>query len=210
MKIIDTQKIEHWPGEVLLGHAQIRDDLPDKLLRDSELKEYQAFHHPNRKAEYLTARYLFKFLVDHSGLDFSSVELLKQQDGKPFFELAGGHSFVSFSHTNSHVFCAISKTLDVGIDAELTTRIINPKVIKRILSKPEQAYLDMEDPIKLWTIKEAAVKCLGTGLRTNLNEVIIQKNEGDQYSVRFNDEYLFEICSFTQLNHQIALAYQSQ
>ena len=210
MQIIDTQQIEFWPEEIILGCSRIKDDLSDDLLGETELKKYQAFHHPKRKSEYLTARYLFNFLVDRSALDLSQVQLLKHQDGKPFFELAGEQAFVSFSHTPSHVFCAISESLDLGIDAEQVQREVNPKVLKRILSTQEQAQLSKEEPIKLWTIKEAAVKCLGTGLRTNLNEVQIHKKEKNRFSVRFNNEYLFEICSFRQLNHQIALAYQSK
>jgi phosphopantetheinyl transferase len=58
-------------------------------------------------------------------------------------------------------------------------------------------------------LKEAAVKYLGTGLRTNLNEVIISFEKDGQISARFNNDKLIEICSFRSTDHQIALAYHS-
>jgi phosphopantetheinyl transferase len=210
MKIINTQQIQYWPDHVMLGYAKIQDKRSDDLLSDTEVESYKAFQHNRRKAEFLTGRHLFRFLISHSDINYANVELLKQQQGKPYFKYEDKLAFVSFSHTKSLVFCAISLSLDIGLDAESCERKVSQRVIDRILNEEELSQLSQIDPVKLWTIKEAAVKTLGTGLRTNLNEVKIDKKKGNQYLVRFNDEYIFEICSFRIQNHQIALAYQSQ
>lgn len=210
MEKIDTSKIENWPEKVILGYARISDRYSKNVLSKHEEIEFSNFLNPKRQAEFLTARHLFRYLLEQSGLDLSIIKLSKHEEGKPFFEIEGEHAFVSFSHSQSHVFCALSKTIDMGLDVEQKSRMVNERVLKRILSEEEQGYLLRENPVQLWTIKEAAVKCMGTGLRTNLNEVQIHKNKKNRFSVRFNNEYYFEICSFKQLNHQIALAYQSQ
>lgn len=81
--------------------------------------------------------------------------------------------------------------MDIGLDTEWLDRKVDQRIVKRILGESEWEVFSDEDPILLWTIKEAAVKCLGTGLRTNLKELEIQKSE-IEFLVRINDEKHFK------------------
>ena len=87
--------------------------------------------------------------------------------GKSYF--AEGPWHFSISHTKNHVFCALS-TRPVGLDAEEMDREINLRLAEKILSEPERIRLEaVADKraalLKLWVLKEAAVKLTGEGLR---------------------------------------------
>lgn len=83
--------------------------------------------------------------------------------GKPYFPDSGYH--FSISHTDRHAFCVLAQC-EVGIDAEEADRVIRPELIARILSPAEQKRVcASSDVLRLWVLKEAAVKLSGEGLR---------------------------------------------
>ena len=206
MELLNTSSITDFPNHVILGYTEIRSGLSDNILSEDEIKEWSSFTNEQRKNEYLSARHLFKEMLKASGLS-SEFEILKYPLGKPYAQFGSEKLFVSFSHSKNHVFCAISEIEDIGLDTEWLDRKVDQRIVKRILGESEWEVFSDEDPILLWTIKEAAVKCLGTGLRTNLKELEIQKKSEIEFLVRINDEKTFQICSFQELNHQISIAY---
>ena len=87
--------------------------------------------------------------------------------GKPYFP--GSPWQFSITHTNHHVFCALSRS-PVGIDAEEEDRKVNLKLAHRALSPGEFAQWEQAPDQKqalltFWVLKEARVKCSGEGLR---------------------------------------------
>ncbi|MBO6621511.1 MAG: 4'-phosphopantetheinyl transferase superfamily protein [Balneola sp.] len=206
MELLDTSLITDFPGKVKLGFTEIKADLSVDLLSERERSEWDSFTNQQRKNEYLSARHLFKEMLKASGMS-SDFQIFKHPLGKPYAQNGNKVLFLSFSHSKNHVFCAISESVDIGLDTEWLGRKVDQRIVKRILGESEWEVFSDEDPILLWTIKEAAVKCLGTGLRTNLKELEIQKNNEVEFLVRINDEKTFQICSFRELNHQISIAY---
>lgn len=91
-------------------------------------------------------------------------EILVTDRGKPCF--AEGNLHFSISHTKRHVFCALYDA-PIGIDAEEMDRNINLKLADKILSPAEKFRFDgtRQALLRLWVLKEAAVKCSGEGLR---------------------------------------------
>jgi phosphopantetheinyl transferase len=210
MKELDTSQIRNYPQDVIIGEADIEEHISLDILSKEELKEHDTFKNRKRRAEFVSARKLFRFLLCQMDINPKQVLLQKDQEGKPYAAWNGKHIFVSFSHSPEKVYCAISKKLDIGLDVEPVSRKISQSVLKRITTDAERSVVSTLKPVQVWTIKEAVVKFLGTGLRTNLNELKIVKNQSSQISVKFyNDKYI-EICSFRQSDHQIALAYQSK
>lgn len=87
--------------------------------------------------------------------------------GKPYFRNCKYH--FSITHTSRHAFCALSEKR-IGIDAEELDRVINPKLITRVLSPMEKAqYEEAVDAnfafLTLWVLKEASAKLSGEGLQ---------------------------------------------
>jgi len=94
-------------------------------------------------------------------------EMLIAKGGKLYF--ANGSLHFSISHTKAHAFCALSDR-PIGIDAEEKDRPINLKLAEKILSDREKERLSSASDkrtalLKLWVLKEAAVKLTGEGLR---------------------------------------------
>ena len=210
MKELDTSQIKNYPQNVILGEADIVKHPPLDILSEKELKEYDSFRNTKRKAEFVSARKLFRFLLSQMDINPKQVQLLKEQEGKPYAIWNGKHIFLSFSHSPKKVYCAISKKMDIGLDVEPVSREIRQRILERITSEAERSEVSTLKPVQIWTIKEAVVKFLGTGLRTNLNDLTVVKKRNSQISVKFNNDKFIEICSFRQSDHQIALAYQSK
>ena len=93
-------------------------------------------------------------------------EIRLAERGKPYFAESDLH--FSISHTEHHAFCVLS-SCPVGIDAEEKDRKINLRLAEKILSDPERARFDAAGDkrdalLRLWVLKEAAVKLTGEGL----------------------------------------------
>ena len=206
---MDVSEITGWPDGVLLAYSEFSEVLSPDILNQGERDEYESFTNGKRKAEYLLGRGLFKFLLNELSIDPSAVEIYKEEKGKPFAVLNDEVLQLSFTHSPEMVMCALSRRYRIGLDVESIQRRMNEKVVQRILNEDEWQVIGHENPLKLWTIKEAALKCSGHGLQTNLKNLSIVSKNNNCYFIRFNNEINYEICSFKALNHQIALAYQS-
>lgn len=121
--------------------------------------------------------------------------------GKPYWEGASRH--FSISHTRTMAFCLLADT-PVGLDAEPLDRHIAPRLGEKILAPSELALWkargrDPELLLKFWTLKEAAVKFTGDGLRGYPNDLCFDPEtpalEGS--SLCFS--------SFTWMGHRISL-----
>lgn len=207
LNLLNTSGIPAFPDEILIGWSEVRDDLSIDLLSNKDLGLYQSFTNESRKGEFLTGRHLFRMLAEESGWDFADHKLEKEPLGKPFVKTENRRKYVSFSHSKDLVMCAVSSTLDLGLDIETLDRKVNPEIVKRILSENEWKVLGEENPIRLWTMKEAAVKSLGTGLRTNLKDLEMKKKEDGQFEISINDKEPLNGISFDALNHCISIAY---
>lgn len=101
-------------------------------------------------------------------------EILVTDRGKPYFKDCGLH--FSISHTKGHVFCALSDR-PIGIDAEEADRDISLKLAQKILSPGELAQYEQSADKRLalltfWVLKEAQVKCSGTGVQGYPNHTV--------------------------------------
>ncbi len=94
-------------------------------------------------------------------------EILVTELGKPYFPNSRVH--FSISHTPCHVFCVLADR-PVGIDGEEMDRDIRLALAEKILSPVEKSYYEQardkrQTLLRLWVLKEAYAKCLGTGLQ---------------------------------------------
>lgn len=179
---------------------------PIDILTDAEQKEYTSFTSEQRRQEYLATRHLIMKMSKHAGLTSGRLLIQKDELGKPFGLYQDKHFYLSVAHTDTKVLCALSKQTDVGIDIEPADRDVATRLRKRILHPNEAESLKGIPSIRLWTIKEAAVKLLGCGLRTNLNEIIICPDKEADFLVRFNDEKTAKIRSFRYKGYWISVA----
>ena len=91
----------------------------------------------------------------------------------------------NLAHTHGLVACAISRVADVGVDVEVIGRQVDPlEIAERFFSAGEAGDLACCAPpeqlarfIEIWTLKEAYVKAVGSGLSMRL----------DEFGFRFDD-----------------------
>ena len=102
-----------------------------------------------------------------TGQDLPRIAVTVQ--GKPYCPDTPWH--FSISHTENHVFCALSER-NIGIDAEEADRPIDPRLAERLLSPGELEKFDnsREMLLKFWVLKEAYAKLTGRGLGNYLGQ----------------------------------------
>lgn len=108
---------------------------------------------------------LRQLYLEETGLALPSVRLSKT--GKPYFP-DSPYCF-SISHTRRHAVCVLGRR-PVGIDIEELDRPVRLKIAGRILSAPEYGqFAKAADQrrafLTFWVLKEAFLKCRGTGLQ---------------------------------------------
>ena len=156
-------------------------------------ERYQRMRIEHGKLEELAAGLLLRHaLWDAAGIDLMNAEVTTNAHGKPMLmervlpapeiseakadrsKEARDRHFFNLSHSGGYIVAAVAD-VPVGIDIETKT---DPelKVTDRFYSKEEQeAVRAAEDPQKefrrLWTRKEAYVKCLGTGITNSVADI---------------------------------------
>lgn len=136
----------------------------------------------------------------------------KGEHGKPFLT---DHPEIHFSisHCKGLALCGISQG-EIGADAELI-RSFNPKVMKRIFSPEEREFVSSSEfPemefFRIWTLKEALGKYLGTGIFCNMGgysfsldgEFPACKNAGEKIFVQkiLHEKWIVSVCADVQEN----------
>jgi phosphopantetheinyl transferase len=117
---------------------------------------------------------------------------------------------VSFTHTDDALAASLSRLLNVGIDMERTGRSVSDRLLSRMKHPKESHFLyDQIELIRIWTLKEAALKMIGTGLRKPMKSTYIERINSDLFNVEFDDGKQAKICSFQHQEHWISVCYHN-
>ncbi|MEO1021548.1 MAG: 4'-phosphopantetheinyl transferase superfamily protein [Bacteroidota bacterium] len=210
MKFITPPDYDFWPSDTWLTYATI--DQPDaQVLTRQEKEEWKALSVEKRKQEFAAGRVLLHEMLEHlqvTGLNDRTWE--KNDLGKPHLFIQGTEWGVSFSHSSTLVFCALSKHPVIGLDVESDKRMVSTAVLKRVLNPSELPLTERVPPLTLWTLKEAAVKAVGLGLGAGLASVTLKEAQKSAFLAEINEEVSLSLCSFTLVNHQISFAHNSK
>lgn len=149
----------------------------------------------------LLAKQQLLSIIKEKGLSFPTTIAVKEK-GKPYF-LYNENLHFSISHTKLHIAIALHDK-EIGIDIE-NTRKCNLNLAKRYFHQEEYIYLsslpkeDQDEAFtRIWTLKEAYVKCTGEGIAGGFNKfsVIVDSSTIDkkyqtQYQVK---DYHLSLC----------------
>lgn len=190
------ERIQHpfLPEEVKVSFQQ--------LMKPEKIKDHE-------KDDLLTGSAMIRKMAKKYFGGQVDLQLIKNEKPKAF--CSGREISVSFSHTNKALSAAISEQFSVGCDMELVTRKVSPRLINRIKEHGESDLLYSQiEPIRIWTLKESALKMIGTGLRRPMNSIRIEQLEPDLFSVEFFNKKMSKICSFKYQEHWITICYQKK
>jgi len=162
-------------------------------LSPSERERAARFWHAHDKRDYIAAHALVRMaLAAYTQLTPEQLSFGADGYGKPFLVLPNGETPPQFSLTHSRglVACVVASEGAVGIDVEpVDTSIDADRIATRFFSVEESEALQRcsitERPsrfFELWTLKEALLKAVGTGLGSGLNAVTFRV-ESDQISL---------------------------
>ncbi|MEX2403646.1 MAG: 4'-phosphopantetheinyl transferase superfamily protein [Balneolales bacterium] len=155
------------------------------------------------------AELLLKELADAAGLNGQSLKVLKKESGKPFGKINDQAVGLSLTHTDQVICYGIYLHGEIGLDMESKKRNVAQGLRERIINKNEAALVTDIETIRLWTIKEAALKMTGTGLRTAMKKVEIQEKKGNSFKAAIGNIEM-DIRSLGINNHWISAAYSSE
>lgn len=146
------------------------------LLSDTERARYDGFPVEKRRREFLLGRVALRTLLsDRVGEPPAAFHLHVTEDGA--LELPNWPLYVSITHAEDRAVAAVAEQR-VGVDLERIAER-NPEVERFLLHPDEQPLLETLPMdrgaafILCWTLKEAALKALGTGMLRSPKKVRI-------------------------------------
>jgi 4'-phosphopantetheinyl transferase len=190
-------------------------------LAESERTRAARFHHLSDRWEFLLGRLMARHLLSgRSGVPPGEFRFVENAHGRPEIAHPSLDRPLRFnlSHSGGIVACVLGEAQQIGVDVERLDRPpIDPRVIRRYCSEPEQAALaEMPEALRherfleLWTLKEAYVKARGTGLTLPLRKVSFDVGVEGPGDVSFNgiDEEARWMFAHTRLEprHLLAVA----
>ena len=150
------------------------------------------------KTAYDTESAIKKVLSDFYG--FSNAKILKTENGKPYV-LNAPH--FSVTHTDFRLYLVFDDT-PIGIDAEPLSRQTDfQKISKKFPLSEQLEIIDQASFLQHWTVKESAVKYLGSTLAKELKQLSfvngkLLKNElpfPAKITLLIHEEHLISVCS---------------
>lgn len=193
--------------EVLFEQIQ-HHSLPEEILSGYEPLRVETSGGDVDTSQSITGTLLIKKIADRYW-NVSRIDVFTQKYEKPKAFIGSREVSVSFSHTTDALAAAISDSFNVGLDMESIGRPVHKRLAERMKHFAESPLLYIENEwIRIWTLKEAALKMIGTGLRKPMNSVQISQTDKYRFSVQFDDGMRAKICSFPNHDHWISICYR--
>ncbi len=155
---------------LIQGEAKLSDY--KAVLSKQEVEQYHRFHFDKDRHDYLVSHALLRYtLSKYAELPASKWEFSRDKNGKPELISPSAVSGLCFNltHTDGLSACIITLNRRCGIDAEnLHRKNRLNAVAQRMFAEQERVQLDVNNMAPqfyyFWTLREAFVKALGTGL----------------------------------------------
>lgn len=154
--------------------------LPARLsqqLTEAEHAELACFRHPARSRSFILSRAMLRQLLGQVLAGDTHPPLLARTPSGGLALASHPAWHISISHCPGHV-AVMAAQVPCGIDVEIARNADWRRIARRYFSNEEKDYLlqldatrGAEDFLKLWTLKEASVKAMGTGLAGNLSRL---------------------------------------
>ncbi|WP_345326698.1 4'-phosphopantetheinyl transferase family protein [Novipirellula rosea] len=168
-------------------------------LDESECERADRFRVMTSRNQHIVGRGMARHLLGQSAgsakVSPKSIEFCCLQHGKPAVKSPAEISTpFNIAHTDGLVLCGIghAKHQLLGVDVERLERRTDPELATRYFSTPEIEYVhSFSDAtrrklafLKVWTLKEAFIKAIGTGLNTPLSDFAFENIDDDTPTIR--------------------------
>ncbi|NQY37194.1 MAG: 4'-phosphopantetheinyl transferase superfamily protein [Alteromonadaceae bacterium] len=162
---------------------QVKPSAYHSVLSAHEIERADQMLIPKQKHIFISAKMLVRHVLSLYCLRSpETLTFTHNQYGKPFLlDVKGEISPLRFnlSHTRDSIALSVVKNSEIGIDIEANHRDLHrdiEEISKRFFTSIEQEYLansslPQQEFLRLWTLKESYIKCLGRGLSIPLNSI---------------------------------------
>jgi len=178
----------------------------DAQLNGDERERAQQFRVATSRNQHIVGRGMIRHLLGRFAcsppIEPHSIEFSVLQHGKPFVKHPStlSHSF-NVSHTDGLVLCGIGshEHIQLGVDVERLDRRTDTELADRYFSPPEVEYVRSfaaGEPrrhafLRVWTLKEAFIKAIGTGLHTPLADFAFDDIDSPSPRIRMLSKKLY-------------------
>ncbi len=126
---------------------------------------------------------------------------LTHEKGKPYIEISP-NCYFNISHSKDKVVVGISAS-NIGVDIEYI-RKGKLNVAKRFFSEKEIQVIEQSENIDMaftqyWSLKEAYLKYIGTGLTKPLSSFYLQKSHQDKWKIYANHQGIKDVSLYHQV-----------
>lgn len=174
----------------------------ERLLPSEEIRNADRFRRTTTRNQHVVGRAMARRLLGDTRVAPEAVQFGIGEHGKPFV-LGPPEAQQPFNvaHTDGLVLCGIAddRVELVGVDVEAVNRKTSTELAERYFSAPEVRYLRSRPLsqqkhcfLKIWTLKEAFIKAIGTGLQTPLSDFAFDHLDSHQPSIRFLSDDLHD------------------
>jgi 4'-phosphopantetheinyl transferase len=195
--------IDLWYAPAAVDQPSVLEDRCAGWLSDDEQARAARFRRPTTRHQFVVGRGMCRCVL---GQQLACPPEQLQFDwlphGKP--QLAPPHTALQFNvaHTEGMVLCGVIDrgAIDrgaIGVDVERIERQPDLALAERYFAASEASWVRRQpEPaqvaafLKVWTLKEALIKALGTGLATPLDRFAFDALESEAPQVRFLDPSL--------------------
>lgn len=156
-------------------------DAAATVLSPDEQARGRSFLSPLHQQRFRSGRSRLRLILGaRLGRDPGALAFRQNAYGKPGLVDAAGLRF-SLSHCRDQAFLAVSDGLEIGADLEQIRAIDHLDLARRFfharevnaIEDPSDAEEQLRAFFRIWTLKEAVVKAMGTGLSTPLDSFAI-------------------------------------
>lgn len=181
--------------------------LPEEIILSCEQSSVIGESKNRDDVESISGAFLIRSMAKKY-LSVPQLDVFTPKSEKPKAFVGDNELSVSFSHTKNAISAAISFDYLVGCDIECLDRPVNPALVERMKGEYETVELYEQEPIRIWTCKEAALKMIGTGLRKPMKSVNLTRIDTDFFEAEIDDGIRAKICSFIHMDYWISICYQ--
>jgi 4'-phosphopantetheinyl transferase len=182
-------------------HATSSPDQPGRVetccqawLEPQEVERANQFRRPSNRNQHVIGRGMARKLLGSDSVSPASIRFAAARHGKPYVtHPASAKQPFNIAHTEGLVLCGIGSHWQgqIGVDVERLGRRTDPELAERFFSQPEIDYLKALRSeqarrhafLRVWTLKEAFIKAIGTGLQTPLADFAFRDLDSDQPTI---------------------------
>jgi 4'-phosphopantetheinyl transferase len=192
--------IEVWYAPAAVDQPGPTEAFCERLLLSDEKVRADRFRVASARHQHIVGRGMARALLSAGRCQTHEIGFRVLDHGKPIVASpAIACRAFNVAHTHGLVVCGLGKPEHwLGVDVEWMDRRTDPALARRYFAPAEIRQLDATSSeaehrelfLKLWTLKEAFIKAIGTGLYTPLDQFAFEEAASDQPQLVLRDPQL--------------------